>query len=603
MPRISPETIEKVAAATDIVELIGSYFPLKRAGSSFVALCPFHREKSPSFHVNPQRQSYHCFGCGAGGTAFRFVMEYEHLDFPSAVRRLADRARIPVIEEAGDSAAAPRDQQERQRLLALHQEAAAWFHQNLLRREDAAHARDYLKGRGIGIEVARAWKIGYAPDTWTALTEWAAGRGFAREELLRSGLSKIREPEEGAAPSGNERMFDRFRDRVMFPICNDLGEVVAFSGRVLNPEAPGGKYVNSPESPIFVKGNLLFGFHRSKRPILDARQAILCEGQLDLIIAFEAGITNMVAPQGTAFTPRQAQILRRHADEVVLCFDADTAGRKAAERAFAPLLEAGLIVRVAEMPAGEDPDSLIRSRGPEAFRSLIGAAKDYFDFLIDRYSQELDLSSHSGRVRFAEAIAAAVAQVGNPVLRSSVASKAGARIGLPLDQFRELLRRQKAAPARPPSEPEPPPRPQPPSDPLVRELCLLALQDPGARAWMLARPWRDELAGVPETDLLARILEAEFTAGDPASFTAFLAQVDPATESVITALQASPGPVNPSSCADHWHALPRRRAAAALPALEARLQAPDLPIEEALAIQQQILDLRKTLANIPRPVS
>jgi len=321
MGTIPTENIEQIAAANDIVEVIGSYFPLKRAGSSYKALCPFHQEKTPSFNVSSPRQSFHCFGCGAGGSVFRFVMDYEHLDFPSAVKKLAARAGIPVIEEHASSGGDDRQHEARRTLLQLHAEAAEWFHENLLKREWASAARDYLKRRGIDRQVAGNWKIGFAPDAWDASLKWALDRGYRRSEILQSGLVK---PRDENRPEGD--VYDRFRNRIMFPICNDVGEVIAFSGRVLGSDAETAKYLNSPETPLFRKGNVLFGLHKTKRAVIDAKSAIVCEGQLDLITLFEAGITNVVAPQGTAFTEHQARTLKRYADEVVLCFDSDAAG-------------------------------------------------------------------------------------------------------------------------------------------------------------------------------------------------------------------------------------------------------------------------------------
>ena len=302
MPRIAQETVEQVAAASDIVAVISSYFPLKRAGTEFRAICPFHQEKTPSFFVNPSKQSYYCHGCGAGGAVFNFLMQYENVDFPESVRRLASRAGIAIIEDEL-SPEEETKQSFRKRLLRLHFEATAWFQINLLRTPAAAHARSYLKERGINIETAKRWQIGYAPNTWDSLVHWATAAGFAKEELVGSGLVKLREEE-----NPRSRIYDRFRDRLMFPINNDHGEVVAFSGRVLDPKAKGGKYVNSPETPLFSKGNLLFGLHQSKRFIANARQAIVLEGQLDLITTFEAGIQNVVAPQGTALTDRHARV-------------------------------------------------------------------------------------------------------------------------------------------------------------------------------------------------------------------------------------------------------------------------------------------------------
>ena len=359
---IPSETIEHIAAANDIVEVIGTYFPLKRAGASFKALCPFHQEKTPSFTVSPQRQTFHCFGCGAGGSVFRFVMDYEHLDFPAAVHKLAARVGITIVEERRSDDES-QQHEARRLLLRLHAEAAEWFHENLLKREAGASARDYLKARGINREVAKSWKLGYAPESWDAFSQWASKEGYRRQELLSSGLVKLREEERGEG-----EFYDRFRGRIMFPICNDVGEVIAFSGRVLANDATAAKYINSPETPLFRKGRVLFGLHKTKRALIEADCAIVCEGQLDLITLFEAGIQNVVAPQGTAFTEPQAHVLKRFVREVVLCFDSDTAGQNAAEHSLEALLQNDLVVRVVAMPPGEDPDSLVRKSGRQKIR-------------------------------------------------------------------------------------------------------------------------------------------------------------------------------------------------------------------------------------------
>jgi DNA primase len=386
METIPSETIEQIAAANDIVEVIGAYFPLKRAGANFKALCPFHQEKTPSFHVSPQRQTFHCFGCGVGGSVFRFVMDYEHIDFPTAVRKLAARVGIRVIEERGPSGTEDRQHEARRTLLQLHGEAAAWFHENLIKKEFAEPARRYLKQRGITAEIAKRWQVGYAPDEWDAFGSWARGRGYDPRDLIISGLVKTKDDTEHVQDetSNAKRMsYDRFRGRIMFPICNDVGEVIAFSGRILQNDVKGPKYLNSPETPLFRKASVLFGLNKTKRALIEANCAIVCEGQLDLITLFEAGITNVVAPQGTAFTENQARVLKRFVNEVVLCFDADAAGKKAAERSLEALLQNDLIVRVVEMPLGEDPDSLVRREGKE-FEKRVTAARDFFDYWIER---------------------------------------------------------------------------------------------------------------------------------------------------------------------------------------------------------------------------
>ena len=417
MGTIPTQTIEQIAAANDIVEVIGAYFPLKRAGSTFKALCPFHQEKTPSFTVSPSRQTFHCFGCGAGGSVFRFVMDYEHLDFPAAVKKLATRVGIPVIEERGVSSADEDRQHEARRvLLQLHAEAAEWFHENLVKKPVGEPAREYLKGRGIDKRIAKDWQIGFAPESWDAFLSWALERGYQQRLLLESGLITRRE-------EGDNKAYDRFRNRIMFPIHNDVGEVIAFSGRILDKDAETAKYVNSPETPLFRKGRVLFGLHKTKRGLIEADCAIVCEGQLDLITLFEAGIANVVAPQGTAFTEQQARILKRFVSEVVLCFDADAAGQKAAERSLDALLQNNLIMRVVEMPTSEDPDSMVRKHGREEFERLVAEAPDFFDWWIEREASSTDFASLNHKREFALAIAGTVGKIQNPLMRSQVATK------------------------------------------------------------------------------------------------------------------------------------------------------------------------------------
>ena len=384
VPRISEETIQRVAEANDIVEVIGSYFPLKRAGTSWRALCPFHREKTPSFHVNPQRQSYHCFGCGAGGTVFRFVMDYEHLDFPSAVRRLAQRA----------GSSRRRRGREARRTIAVMRCANDCSHCTPRRppgftttclRRPARRKRENTSARETSpIEIAKSWLLGYAPDSRDALMDFLREKHFSSEEIAQSGLAAAKEDEresQAGVPSG--RVFARFRGRVMFPIRNDYGEVIAFSGRVLDPEAKAAKYVNSPETPLFTKGRVLYGLDKSKRALIEANTAIVCEGQLDLISAFEAGVQNVIAPQGTAFTPEQARLLRRFVEAVILCFDSDQAGQEAVGRSLPALLECGLDVRVAFIARrrGSRFSHSRKGRRPLSGRSSM-ARRGFFDHAL-----------------------------------------------------------------------------------------------------------------------------------------------------------------------------------------------------------------------------
>src|ERR1700674_2121157 len=546
MGTIPSQNIEQIAAANDIVEVIGSYFPLKRAATTFKALCPFHQEKTPSFTVSPQRQTFHCFGCGAGGSVFRFVMDYEHLDFPAAVRKLAARAGVPVIEERGASAEDDRQHETRRTLLQLHAEAAEWFHENLVKAKIGAPAREYLKKRGIDRRIAHDWQIGFAPDSWDAFLTWAIDRGYRRPQILQSGLTTRREES-----AGDDKAYDRFRNRIMFPIHNDVGEVIAFSGRILDQKTETAKYVNSPETPLFRKGRVLFGLHKTKRGLIEANCAIVCEGQLDLITVFEAGITNVVAPQGTAFTENQARILKRFVSEVVLCFDADAAGQKAAERSLDALLQNNLVVRVAEMPAGEDPDTMIRNRGKEEFEKRVAGARDFFDSWIEHEAAATDLDSLGAKMQLARRLAETVARVQDPMMRGEVANKISARSRVPRADFERLLAKANRERVSPSDDSAREARTAPPRHE-IGMLCLLALRDSEARDFLRDQNWRELLTQTPDAEILRRILEAELRPDDPASINTFMAGLSSGDEALVSSWMVQKMPPNRLEVAKGW---------------------------------------------------
>jgi DNA primase len=376
--QIPKESVEKVLEATDIVDLIGSYIQIKKAGSSFRANCPFHNEKTPSFYITPSTQRFHCFGCGAGGDAISFVRDHENLPFVDAVRKLASRAGIHLVEEASDPLAEQKGRS-RGRLLDLHREATAFMHEQLMKNPAAQHARDYMKSRGFGSAMAASWSIGWMPDNPRSFLDWARAKKFTGRELLDSGIALLRDE-----TNPNSGLYVRFQDRLMFPIRNEMGDVIAFSGRQLRENKNSGKYINSPETAIFKKSRVFFGLDRAKKPILTEKAALLCEGQIDAICCHELGIAHAIATCGTACTQQHAKLLRRYTANVLICFDADKAGLAATEKAFRELAPEGLSVRVVEMPAGDDPDTFLKAHGEAAFRELLTNAKEFFDFKLER---------------------------------------------------------------------------------------------------------------------------------------------------------------------------------------------------------------------------
>jgi len=614
MGTIPTHTIEQVATANDIVEVVSSYFPLKRAGANYRALCPFHQEKTPSFTVSPSRQTFHCFGCGAGGSVFRFVMDYEHLDFPAAVKKLATRVGIPVIEERSVSSAdEDRQHETRRALLQLHSEAAEWFHENLVKKKIGEPAREYLKGRGVDKRIAKDWQIGFAPESWDAFLNWALERGYQQRLLLDSGLITRRE-------EGDNKAYDRFRNRIMFPIHNDVGEVIAFSGRILPPspslrragdkEAETAKYVNSPETPLFRKGRVLFGLHKTKRGLIEADCAIVCEGQLDLITLFEAGIANVVAPQGTAFTEQQARILKRFVSEVVLCFDADAAGQKAAERSLDALLQNNLVVRVAEMPAGEDPDSMVRKRGREEFEKLVSGARDFFDYFIDTQASLVSHASYFDRVQVARRIAGMIARVPDVLMRGEIVTKVAARLNLSYAELEKLLPRMSIDQVEGPVVDQTILKvPQ-----AIEHLCRLALRDPEFREFLLSEDWQRILAEHEFGAVLAAILGFEFDLTKPDSIEAFLQSVDEKRRRFFSGLLTEKLPTEknfptrqgfvtnkvdfPRVGREFWASLKVEALKNALKRVETQIAQPNLTTGEAMALQKQILDLTEQLREL-----
>jgi DNA primase len=430
---IAKETIEQVLAATDIVDLIGSYIPLKRAGTSYKANCPFHHEKSPSFNVSPSKQFYHCFGCGKSGNAIGFVMDHEGLVFMDALKKLAVKAGVHLEEEPDDPQARAA-RRSRGRLLDLHREASAFFHELLKTDPVCQHARDYLKSRGFGKEMAERWEIGWMPDNPQTFLDWARSRNFTGKDLVASGLTSLRDENRPAAG-----LYVRFRDRLMFPIRNEVGDVIAFSGRQLRDDPKSGKYINSPETDIFKKSNVLFALDRAKKAILKEKTVILCEGQIDAISCHERGVENAIAPLGTAFTSQHARILKRYAQTAVLCFDADLAGMKACERAFRELTPEGLSVKVVELPAGDDPDTFLKAYGVEGFRKEVEQARDFFDFKIESGRKNGRLETAEGRTEMTRECTELLAVMGDHAARDQQINVVASMLGVGSSTLRQNI--------------------------------------------------------------------------------------------------------------------------------------------------------------------
>ncbi|MCL1920038.1 MAG: DNA primase [Kiritimatiellaeota bacterium] len=434
--KFTDSALDEIRARVDIVEFIGARVALKRAGASYKGCCPFHGEKTPSFHVNPARQRYHCFGCGEDGDVFTFLMKLDGLAFMDAVRLLADRAGVALKENVDDTA------QVRNRLYALHAELAA-FYQRCLRETRAAEtARKYLADRGLSDDTVKAFGIGYAPARpRDALVKWGEKYGYGTDLLVAAGA--LVPPRDASRP---DDFYHRFSGRLMFPVCDRQGRVVAFSGRVLDPKAHPAKYVNSPETDIFIKSRVLYALDKAAAKIVKhpRREAIICEGQIDVIRCHACGLETAVAAQGTAFTEEHVALLKRHADSVVLAFDGDAAGGKAALRTGALFLAAEIPVRVAQMPEGEDPDSLLRKQGAAAFRDLLENAVSITQFQVAALRKaEANPDSIDALNRVSRGVIEMLAACSSAVQRSHLTEEAARLLHLPLSAFEEDLERHR----------------------------------------------------------------------------------------------------------------------------------------------------------------
>jgi DNA primase len=461
---------ETVKQQADIVRIIGDYIKLKKAGAqNYSGLCPFHGEKTPSFSVHATRQFYHCFGCGVSGDVFSFVQKIENISFPEAVRLVAQKLGIPLPKATYSSPAEANAARLRAQLLDA-QECAATFFQDCLKRPEGARAREYLTGRGLNDETIARFRIGYAPDSGFLLRDQLANE-FGEEVLRESGLFSWKQedsrqpsdlgpqrPEAEAAGSGSEvrkpalslskgpksdarGIYSKFRNRVMFPIANDAGKIIAFTGRTLaTDEKAGPKYLNSPETGIYSKGRVLFNLHHAKEAIRKLDYAILVEGQMDCISVYAAGFHNVIASSGTAFTEIQAKLLGRFSKNAVVNFDPDTAGAKATERTLGLLVEEEFQIKVLTLEQGFDPDLYIRRKGKDAYGEALRGSQKYFDYLIDRARSQFGVRSAEGKDKAVKHLLPHIQRVPSRIVRDELAQEIAQKLGIDSAVLRQELR-------------------------------------------------------------------------------------------------------------------------------------------------------------------
>lgn len=549
MGRFPPGFIDELKAQADIVQVIQDAVPLKQAGSTYKGLCPFHREKTPSFHVNRDKGFFHCFGCSTGGDVLKFVELYEKLSFPEAVASLAQRFGLAVPESDDpqrDRAAIA----EREALLKVHELADAYF-RSQLRLETGAHARAHLERREIRPETIDALGLGCAPPQRDGLTRHLLDAGQPLELLLKSGLVMQRD---ATAP------IDRFRHRLMIPIARDTGSVIAFGGRALAPDQQP-KYVNSPETALYTKGRTLYGLHLAKAAVRRLGYAVLVEGYFDLAQAIQAGVEPVVATCGTALTEPQTRLLRRFCGRTLLSFDPDSAGQGASARSGELLVEQGFEVNVVQLPAGEDPDAYIRTQGAAQYVERLKSSQRYLDYVLDRAAARNDLSRDSQRTRFVNDMLAVAARIPDPVARDQFADRIAHRSGTTEEVVRKAIR-QAATGRRPEVRSEiraahAAPRPA------EAGLIWATMHDTEAAQSVLLGMEPEDFDGLPTEPILrvARTLAGVPSAGVPATLLERLGEREAALVRGIAAAAAAPAGVEDCATELRRRRYERQRAA------------------------------------------
>ena len=416
--------VETIKDRLDIVDVVGTYVKLEKAGKNFRARCPFHNERTPSFNVSPDRQSYHCFGCGASGDMFSFVEQFEGVDFYGALKILADRAGVALEKKN------PQAKDERDRLFLIMETACVFFQRHLLQHDDA---KSYVTKRSVTEQTVRRWRIGYAPHEWRSLFDFLSKKGFTEKEMLVAGLVKKSDKQ-----SHNGRFYDTFRDRIMFPIMDPSGRVIAFSGRALHSEEGTPKYLNSPDTPLFNKSEALFGLHFAKQAIREQGYCVIVEGQFDLIMSHQAGIVHTVASSGTALTAAHLSRIKKIAPRVIFAFDADTAGEKAAFRSSVLALGQGLAVKIAALPEGKDPAELSVDDG-SAWKKVLREAAPVVEFFVDRALSKASAQDRNDYVR--TIVLPLISSVPSSIDKAHLISVASAKLSIPEKALWEDLER------------------------------------------------------------------------------------------------------------------------------------------------------------------
>jgi DNA primase len=592
--------VAEIKSKLPVVDVVGETVVLKRAGSAYKGLCPFHAEKTPSFIVSPDRESWHCFGCGEGGDIFTFLMRRDGVDFREALSRLAEKAGVELSERSA------KEDRRRRRLREALEAAIAWYREVLLQTPQAEAARAYLEERGLSSETLERFAIGYAPNTWDALTRRLIGRGFSEEELIGAGL---------ASPSNRGGVIDKFRGRIIIPIRDASGRAVGLGGRIM-PGADGPKYLNSPSGPLFDKSRTLYGIDLAKTAIRREKLAVIVEGYTDVMAAHQAGFANVVASLGTALTGGQIELATRYADAVALAYDVDLAGEAATQRGLLEELgpdQSVSKVRVVRIPAGKDPDELIRN-DPEAWRAAVASAKPVIEYFIDRTAAEVDLDSVSGKRELTGQVLALLKRVGDPVERSLYVQSLARLVNVEERVLVEALARE---PVRRLTRPirvgagavaDAPPG----LGPLEAEALGLLLRYPVLVAELGAEealPFRDAVATSLARAWRDRVLAGGGTASD---LEAFVAGLDPATAALARdllaglAAGAESDPADPSTARERLRVVMLRLRVARI---EEAMRDGRLLLEEAqrdedagrlASIEQRIIQLGHEKADATR---